>query len=152
MSYRWANQEHTHVIRLADSANIPAVPGNRDYDDLIASGAEVDRYRRWETLETAQAALTAAVKAEASARILAFMPDWKQRNATAHGLAMVRKVQLGEELTADEIAAEDAYQAAWGYISSVRAASNVKEASIAALADLDAAEAFDLATGWPIQP
>jgi hypothetical protein len=40
MTYQWADAEQT-TIKTSDGRFIPALQGNQDYDDLIASGAEI---------------------------------------------------------------------------------------------------------------
>lgn len=42
--YRWANAEQTLIIDDANGMSVPAVVGNRHYDELVASGAEVTPY------------------------------------------------------------------------------------------------------------
>ncbi|MBF0334925.1 MAG: hypothetical protein HQL40_14970 [Alphaproteobacteria bacterium] len=64
----------------------------------------------------------ARVKEEAGRRILALAPDWKQRNATARGLDLLRK---GESAwTPDEAAEAAAIDALWNHVKSVRDASD----------------------------
>lgn len=41
--YRWANAEQTLITDDAGTA-IPAVPGNRHYDDILASGASISGF------------------------------------------------------------------------------------------------------------
>ena len=151
MNLRWADAAHACLLAERDGASvaIPADAANPDYAAILEGGLDIAPFRRWRGLEEAKAALVSDVKAEASARILAVMPEWKQRNATAHGLALVRKVQLGGVLTTDEQAAEARYSAAWSAVSAIRQASDVKEGEIAALKHLDAAESYDVLTGWP---
>ena len=42
--YRWANAEHTLIVRIADNAYIPADPSNRDYQEIVASGVAIGEY------------------------------------------------------------------------------------------------------------
>lgn len=53
-TYTYADTKKT-VIICSDGRNIPVTPGNRDYDALIASGAEILDYAQ--TLEEQLAAL-----------------------------------------------------------------------------------------------
>lgn len=66
------------------------------------------------------------VRAEAHRRIVAFMPDWRQRNALARSqeLQEAREVR---RLTPAEEAEAAAITAAWGWIKGVREASNRME-------------------------
>ena len=67
------------------------------------------------------------VKAEAGRRIVARYPEWKQRNMTARGVELLH-IQTSEPWTPEEQAEADALQAAWDWIASVRAASDILEA------------------------
>lgn len=42
--YRWANAEQTLISDDATGMSIPAVVGNRHYDEIVATGAEVAAY------------------------------------------------------------------------------------------------------------
>ena len=83
------------------------------------------------------------IKAEASARILAVMPEWQQRNMTA------RAVELSQAGPASWTVAEqtenDALNAAWTWAKNVRLASNVIEADVASLS----MEAMRADPRWP---
>lgn len=91
-------------------------------------------------------ALSAAVKAEAARRILALAPDWKQRNATARAVELVRKGEAA--WTADEAAEAAGIEALWTRIKAIRGASDRIEEGLAA-AGPDALAAFDVDAGWP---
>lgn len=73
-----------------------------------------------------QAGTAAAVKAEAARRILAILPEWKQRNLTARAAELAK---IGEanwtQAEADEWAAG---QALWDQVKAIRAASDNIEA------------------------
>lgn len=85
----------------------------------------------------------AETKAEAGRRILAILPDWKQRNYAARAVEII----ADEEVGSDEW---NEMQAAWRQIEAVRTASDVIEAQIADLTDAEAG-AFDVAASpeWP---
>jgi hypothetical protein len=84
----------------------------------------------------------AAIKAEAQRRIVAVMPEWKQRNATAR---MVEKLAAGETGDAEWVAG----QAAWAWIKTVRQHSDDLEALVIAAPD---PLQIDIAAGWPLNP
>ena len=42
--YRWANAAHTLIVDGNNGMSIPAVEGNRHYDEILASGTEVLPY------------------------------------------------------------------------------------------------------------
>lgn len=92
----------------------------------------------------------AAVKAEAETRILAIMPQHKQLNSLALGMEMV--TTYGPDPTKwpdDARATYDAVMAQWAQIKALRAASNAKEAEIAALKAPAGVAAYDVTTkGW----
>jgi len=54
-------------------------------------------------------------------------PEWKQRNMTARAVELLH-IQASQPWTPEEQAEADALQAAWAWIASVRAASDVLEA------------------------
>ncbi len=85
----------------------------------------------------------AETKAEANRRILAILPEWKQRNYTARAVEKVAAGEVGD----DEW---NAMSAAWSAIKAVRVASDAIEAEIAALTDEQAGR-YDVANnpGWP---
>lgn len=92
--------------------------------------------------EQVQSAHVLAVKAEAQRRIIAVYPEWKQRNMTARGLALLR---IGEANWTPEQASEaDALAAAWAWVEQVRAASGGIEADTTAEPTDD--------TRWPGPP
>lgn len=66
------------------------------------------------------------VKTEAMRRILAILPEWKQRNLTAQAVVLAAKGAAN--WTAEEQAAWEAGTALWGRIVAIRTASDVIEA------------------------
>lgn len=117
-----------------------------------AIGIDVDESRRAEV----QAAIDAHVpffghaerkvqetKAEAGRRILAILPEWKQRNYTARAVEKVAANEVGDDEWNE-------MQAAWRQIGAVRAASDQIEAHIQTLTDEEAG-AYDVAASelWP---
>lgn len=81
--------------------------------------------------------LTAETKAEANRRILAILPEWKQRNYTARAVEKVAAGEVGD----DEW---NAMQTAWQQIKAIRVASDAIEAEINALTDEQAGR-YDVA-------
>ena len=69
------------------------------------------------------------VKEEAQRRILARFPDWKQRNMLARATEL-QENRIGRLLTTEEDAEITDLWAAWAWIKSVRAASDVLEATL----------------------
>ncbi|MDG1416115.1 MAG: hypothetical protein P8R39_12240 [Alphaproteobacteria bacterium] len=70
----------------------------------------------------AQEKLTPNVKAEAAKRILAIMPEWRQRNVIA-------------DLSSDNADTKAAAVTAWAAVTAIRTKSNEVEASIASMSD-----------------
>lgn len=79
----------------------------------------------------------AETKAEANRRIIAILPEWKQRNYTARAVEKVAAGEVGD----DEW---NAMQTSWQQIKAVRVASDAIEAEIAALTDEQAGR-YDVA-------
>jgi len=75
----------------------------------------------------------AETKAEANRRILAILPEWKQRNYTARAVEKVAAGEVGD----DEW---NAMHTAWQQIKAVRVASDAIEAEINALTDEQAGQ------------
>ena len=69
----------------------------------------------------------AAVKFEASRRILALLPAHKQANTLARSSELLEILASGGTLTAEEEAGRQAAKAAWADVSAIRAASNTIE-------------------------
>ncbi|MDG4650125.1 hypothetical protein P6F26_16880 [Roseibacterium sp. SDUM158017] len=78
------------------------------------------------------------VKAEAHRRIVAIVPEWKQRNLIAQASRLAEKGRAN--WTAGELAAWDAGEAIWMQVSAIRTASDVIEAMDPIPADITAAE------------
>lgn len=166
---RWADADET-VIRAEtpDGAalSIPADPANRLYAELIEDGVAIAPFRRWADIAEAKAALVADIDARAAAlrtavagtseaakfalyrekyalavaalggdasALSAFDAEAGARAMTAHDLAQLVKT-MG-----------DAWRSAGLAIDAAAAA---HKAAIAALADVAAAEAYDVGAGW----
>ena len=98
---------------------IPVNPLNKDYRKLQALGVQIgDPMRPTPTADD--------VRAEAYRRITDFMPDWRQRNALARSQEL-QELREERALTVDEDAEAQTIHAAWEWIKSVRAASNILE-------------------------
>jgi len=94
--------------------------------------ADVDTHA-W-VIERRRAETTNKAKTEASARILALAPEWKQRNMIARGVELEKKDRLGTT-TAAEDAEIAALESAWATIKAIRTSSDALEATIAASND-----------------
>jgi hypothetical protein len=84
----------------------------------------IERSQTPAEVEADRASLVEKIKAEAGRRILAFLPEHKQRNLTAQGVLLLKKGTL----TAEEQAVWDAGEAAWMHVAAIRAASDRLEA------------------------
>ena len=85
----------------------------------------------------------AAVKSEASRRILALLPAHKQANTLARSLELLEILASGGTLTAEEEADRLAAKAAWSVVSAIRAASNTIESQELPTDYLGLIDAFD---------
>lgn len=70
------------------------------------------------------------IKAEASRRILAIAPEWRQRNALARALQLQERLNAGETLTPDQEAERQALHALWASINAIRARSDELEQTL----------------------
>lgn len=101
--------------------------------DLVRDG---DRVRRRPVTERASdEQLIAGIKAEAGRRIVAFLPEWKQRNLLAQASILAEKGR--DNWTPDELAAWDAGAAAWAHVAAIRARSDQLEAMVPLPTDYD---------------
>ena len=98
-----------------------------------------------------RANIIANVKAEANSRIVARVPEWKQRNYLAYSLEMTRKEAAGTTLTAQESATMTFIEGEWAYAISVRAASDTIEGLLAVMTVREALS-VDIANHpeWPV--
>lgn len=81
--------------------------------------------------EAAERAVTpAAIKAEASRRILAIAPEWRQRNALARALQLQERLNAGWPLTAEEQAEREALHALWAAVNAIRTRSDELEQTL----------------------
>lgn len=137
-------------IYPVDETPRPGVHGLDMVDELEPVLVE-GRYRQvWSEpvrdnnlVSAAKSSLIARVKAEANRRILAILPEWKQRNYTARAV---------EKLAAGEVGDDEwsAMSAAWTAIKAVRVASDAIEAEISTLTDEQVVQ-YDVANNhkWP---
>lgn len=90
-------------------------------------------------LDGLRAQIIAQIKQAAGDHILAVLPQWKQSNYTARAVELA-EIRESREMTAEESAQHQALHAAWAWVRSVRTASDVAEADVAAMdrAELDA--------------
>ena len=96
-------------------------------------------------LETVKARLVATVKSLAMRKIIAIVPEWKQRNLLARATQLLRKKEAN--WTAGDLAAWNAGQAIWDRIVAIRSASDVGEGDIAAAPDAMASSAMEPVIG-----
>lgn len=165
MSYRWLDLEQTTVRRESDGACIPAAPGNRDYAEALAAG--IGPFQRWADLDRARADLIAAIEAIA-----------ERFRVQVAGASSPTKIAIYREKYAIALAAIDGDDAALARLApeaqargeaplllaslvksrgeawtdsglAIDAAYQTHTRAIAALASLDAAEAYDTDAGWP---
>jgi hypothetical protein len=100
------------------------------------------------SLDDAKAARTAAINAEAGAKIVAVMPEYKQRNALALGLDLTTTHGADPNAwPAEAKAVYDAFAALWAQISAIRAASDTAVASVQAAASVSDVRA--VTASWP---
>lgn len=150
-----ANAIERHLGRVVDFEESVHLSGRKDLAEH-----DVRRILKWGEPESqpTQAEIDAAhlpaakhfakqtIKAEANRRILATMPDWKQRNLLARANELIRKEVKGTA-TAEESAELDALETAKWQVDTVRAASDAAEAAVDALTTVADVEAYDV-TGW----
>lgn len=115
-------------------------PGSPVYEAAITRWADAMEAK----LYVSPADQIAAIKAEASARILAALPDWRQRNMIARSVELLEIREAGEILTAAELLELDAIRAAWAWARAVRSYSDQLEALVAQGETVDPATAE-----WP---
>lgn len=99
--------------------------------------------------EEVRARIIAQIKQDAAEHILAVLPQWKQANMTARAVELA-EIRESRAMTADESAQHQALLGAWAWVRSVRTASDVAEADVAAMtrAELDAWVMPEL-QAWP---
>jgi hypothetical protein len=90
-------------------------------------------------------------KEEAYRRIIAILPEWKQRNYIAKSVELTEKKSAGITLTSEEISILDAMKAMWTTIQQIRSASDNIETEIDALSTSEALEAYNVEVNilWP---
>lgn len=139
--------KHGGCIRLSDGAYIPAVPGNNDWDEyqkwLVSGGSPLPV----ETLEEAKTRRISEITAEAGSRILARLPDYRQRNMLARLHELHDKRLDGAALTTAEQAEVTNFRAAWNRVKQVRQVSNAAEAQVSAATTIEAVNA--VTPNWP---
>ncbi len=73
---------------------------------------------------------SADIKAEAERRILAVLPEWKQRNLTARGVELVLALIKNKGWTAAEAIEAAAIQGQWDKVKAIRARSDELEQTL----------------------
>ena len=104
----------------------------------------------FDPLADQQVKKAAEAKEEASRRIVAIVPEWKQVNLAARA-AELSKLRAERAWTAEEAAEWDAGQAIWDQVKALRRASDRIEADIAAAMDWQALARTKVANSprWP---
>ena len=121
------------VVRFEE----PRVP-----NDKLEEGAKVDTYDSYVVTRKAtwvdnpdfvpfdpKAVLVTHIKEEAGIRILAIVPEWKQRNLTARAAMFAKQVADGTPLTTEQEAEWVAGVAMWTKVDAIRTKSDVLEES-----------------------
>ncbi len=104
-----------------------AQKGNQ-YSNGEFTETQVQRDERAAKEAERRAKRPAAIKAEAYRRIVAIIPEWKQRNLTAEGVELLSKLADGQTLTAQEQTARTKNLAMWAQVKAIRTKSNELEA------------------------
>ena len=84
-----------------------------------------------EQTATAKEGLINTIKQEAGRRIVAIIPEWKQRNLTAQAAQLAEKGRAN--WTVEELATWDAGQAIWDQVAAIRATSDALELALDAM-------------------
>lgn len=92
--------------------------------------------------------LVVAVKLEARARILAFLPDWKQSNYNAR-MNQLNDARFSRALTVEEDGEIEVMRAAWARAVAIRQASDVHESNLSSLTTFEQVAAYDIKAAWP---
>ncbi len=103
------------------------------------------RDKTGDEIEAMRAEKVAAIKAQASQRILALYPAWRQANMTARAIELI-SLRMDGDLSEGETAEQDGLRAAFAAIKAIRQISNELEAEVPA--DAAGIHAFDPAEGW----
>lgn len=125
MRHMW-NQAKTGIIVLHEDGHSVFLESGQQFDEMRATAED------WTPPPIVLPPLPtltehiAATKAESSRRIVAILPEWKQRNLTAQAAILAEKGRAN--WTADELAAWEAGAALWAKVAAIRAASDVIEA------------------------
>lgn len=126
---------------------VSQVQGDLSLSDDGAAVCRPVRAKTADEVAAMRAAKVDAVKAEAERRIVAVMPEWRQRNSLALGLELV--TTLGTDVSAwpaEQRATYASVMASWAQIKALRATSDALEASVPT--DPAAIEVFDPMAGW----
>lgn len=99
------------------------------------------------SLADAKTALRQEIKAAAYAKIIAIVPEWKQRNLTAQATQLLKKGAAN--WTQDDQDAWDAGDAVWASVKAVRDASDVGEAAVDAASSVADAKTAYSNMEWP---
>ena len=93
--------------------------------DIRAHWAGMDR-AAWEALvrPLPEPVTAADIKGEAERRILALLPDWKQRNLNSRGVELVLALVGNRGWTPEEAAEAATIQAQWDRVKAIRARSD----------------------------
>lgn len=122
-----------------------AAPGT-ETQGLVNGAWVVDPNWQSADLATVRAELIVKVKLEANTRIVAVLPEWRQRNLTAQA-AQLAAIKVDRAWTAEEQAAWNAGLALWAQVAAIRSHSDALEAEINA-ATLETLTTWT-SHGWP---
>ena len=137
---RWLNYIKPGDVFMLDSLLI-SIASIDDHDQLTLSGNwagesrsmvkySIDQLEITPTLADQQAAAIAKINKEAGKVIIAFVPEWKQRNLTARAAELL---YIGANNWTTEQAAEwAAIESIWDQVKAIRATSNNYTATVEA--------------------
>lgn len=119
--------QNNGVLDTETGASIPNASGNRhwqEYLEWVALGNVADPEK---TVEQIEAERVASIKQTAGLKIVAMLPEWKQRNLLARSVELQNKVLGGTALTVEEQGELDAIQALWDKVKTIRLISDNAE-------------------------
>lgn len=109
--------DRTHTAQLDPT---PTLKGERWEQPWIVTALTANQIAAYDD------GIRTSIKEEAGNRILLLAPEWKQRNATARGLELLRKGEAN--LTTEEQAEVAAMDALWAEVKRLRTVSDQLEA------------------------
>lgn len=134
LGYKLAPEKPANSVWNSSTESWDVIPSKPDFEEWEKITLVNNEWVKTSAYSLAEykTNLIGRVKADAYSKIISIVPEWKQRNLTARGVQLLRKM-IDDTASAEEIAEANDIETLWGEVKDVRNASDAAETSINAV-------------------